>query len=71
MSGGQRSEMQTAAVFLSQNGEHFNGSLPYAGTDALHEGNRGTLDALCKYRKRRQEHTFLPPRFLLPLLISG
>ena len=29
------------------------------------------LDALCKYRKRRQEHTFLPPRFLLPLLFSG
>ena len=31
----------------------------------------GALDALCKYRKRRQEHLFLPPRFLLPLLISG
>ena len=43
MSGGQRSEMQTAAVFLSQNGEHVNGSLPYAGTDALHEGNRGRI----------------------------
>ena len=38
----------------------------------LHEGNRGgALDALFKYRKRRQEHTFLPPRFLLPLLFSG
>lgn len=24
----------------------------------------GALDALCKYRKRRQEHLFLPPRSL-------
>lgn len=38
MSGGQRSEMQTAAVFLSRRGKHFNRSLTYAGTNALHEG---------------------------------
>lgn len=43
MSGGQRFEMLTAAVFLSQNGEHFNGSLPYAVSDALHVGYRGRI----------------------------
>ena len=43
MSGGQRSEMLTAAVFLSRNGKHFNRSLAYAGTNALLKGYRGRI----------------------------